>query len=59
MIEENVVSAAGTSFLMDAEEVERHIRDAGFRPARRNMKYERLGPATAPAAAAPNRVTAP
>jgi cyclic dehypoxanthinyl futalosine synthase len=47
MIEENVVSAAGTSFSMDAEEVERHIRDAGFRPARRNMKYERLGGAPA------------
>jgi cyclic dehypoxanthinyl futalosine synthase len=47
MIEENVVSAAGTSFRMDAEEVERHIRDAGFRPARRNMKYERLGDAAA------------
>jgi cyclic dehypoxanthinyl futalosine synthase len=43
MIEENVVSAAGTSFRMDAEEVERHIRDAGFEPARRNMKYERVG----------------
>jgi cyclic dehypoxanthinyl futalosine synthase len=43
MIEENVVSAAGTTFQMDADEVERHIRDAGFRPARRNMKYERLG----------------
>jgi cyclic dehypoxanthinyl futalosine synthase len=43
MIEENVVSAAGTTFHMDAEEVERHIRGAGFRPARRNMKYERVG----------------
>jgi cyclic dehypoxanthinyl futalosine synthase len=40
MIEENVVSAAGTTFRMDSEEVERHIRDAGFRPARRNMRYE-------------------
>jgi cyclic dehypoxanthinyl futalosine synthase len=40
MIEENVVSAAGTSFRMDSEEVERHIAAAGFRPARRNMKYE-------------------
>ncbi len=47
MMEENVVSAAGTSFRMDADEVERHIRDAGFRPARRNMKYERIGGATA------------
>jgi cyclic dehypoxanthinyl futalosine synthase len=43
MMEENVVSAAGTTFRMDAEEVERHIRDAGFRPMRRNMRYERIG----------------
>jgi cyclic dehypoxanthinyl futalosine synthase len=40
MIEENVVSAAGTTFKMDSEEVERHIRDAGFKAARRNMRYE-------------------
>jgi cyclic dehypoxanthinyl futalosine synthase len=43
MIEENVVSAAGTTFQMDSEEVERHIRDAGFTAARRNMRYERVG----------------
>jgi cyclic dehypoxanthinyl futalosine synthase len=43
MIEENVVSAAGTTFQMDSEEVERHIRDAGFEAARRNMRYERVG----------------
>ena len=42
MIEENVVSAAGTTFKMDSEEVERHIRDAGFRAARRNMRYQLL-----------------
>ena len=42
MIEENVVSAAGTTFRMDSEEVERHIRDAGFRAARRNMRYQIL-----------------
>ena len=42
MIEENVVSAAGTTFRMDAEELERHIREAGFTPSRRNMQYERL-----------------
>ena len=47
MIEENVVSAAGTTFNMDAEEVERHIRGAGFVPARRNMRYDRLGPVKA------------
>jgi cyclic dehypoxanthinyl futalosine synthase len=46
MIEENVVSAAGTTFKMDSEEVERHIHDAGFVPARRNMRYERVGPST-------------
>jgi hypothetical protein len=27
---------------MDADEVERHIRAAGFEPARRNMRYERV-----------------
>jgi cyclic dehypoxanthinyl futalosine synthase len=43
MIEENVVSAAGTTFAMDSEEVERHIRDAGFLPVRRNMRYQHLG----------------
>jgi len=42
MIEENVVAAAGTTFRMDEAEMERHIRDAGFVPSRRNMKYERL-----------------
>jgi cyclic dehypoxanthinyl futalosine synthase len=44
MIEENVVSAAGTTFNMDTEEVERHILGAGFVPSRRNMRYDRLGP---------------
>ncbi|HYG66567.1 MAG TPA: cyclic dehypoxanthinyl futalosine synthase, partial [Anaeromyxobacteraceae bacterium] len=48
MIEENVVSAAGTTYAMDSEEVERHIRDAGFTPARRNMQYQIVrGPASA------------
>lgn len=47
MIEENVVSAAGTTFAMDSEEVERHIRDAGFTAARRNMRYELVGGARA------------
>jgi len=42
MIEENVVSAAGTTFNLDSDEVERHIRDAGFVPRRRNMRYELL-----------------
>lgn len=43
MIEENVVSAAGTTFCMDESGIARVIRDAGFEPMRRNMQYERLG----------------
>lgn len=42
MIEENVVSQAGARFMMTATEIEEHIRLAGFRPARRNMRYDRL-----------------
>jgi len=40
MIEENVVSQAGAHFMLTAEQIEHHIRQAGFRPARRNMQYE-------------------
>ena len=43
MIEENVVSQAGAHFMLTAEQIEHHIRQAGFRPARRNMQYELLG----------------
>jgi cyclic dehypoxanthinyl futalosine synthase len=39
MIEENVVSAAGTTHSATLEEMERHIRDAGFVPARRRQDY--------------------
>jgi cyclic dehypoxanthinyl futalosine synthase len=42
MIEENVVSQAGAHFMMSSEEIEAHIRWAGFEPARRNMRYELL-----------------
>jgi cyclic dehypoxanthinyl futalosine synthase len=44
MIEENVVSAAGTAFQMNEAEIAAAVRDAGFVPMRRNMLYERLGP---------------
>lgn len=40
MMEENVVSAAGTVFALDAKEIERLITDAGFRPRRRNFFYD-------------------
>jgi cyclic dehypoxanthinyl futalosine synthase len=40
MIEENVVSAAGSSNRFDAAEMQDIIREAGFIPRRRNQKYE-------------------
>ncbi len=42
MLEENVVSQAGADFLMERNEIERLIRDAGFTPALRNQRYEIL-----------------
>ncbi len=42
MIEENVVSQAGAHFMLDAAQIEHHIRQAGFSPRRRNMQYELL-----------------
>jgi cyclic dehypoxanthinyl futalosine synthase len=42
MIEENVVSAAGNKFILNAEEFERLIKDAGYEPRRRNTRYELL-----------------
>jgi cyclic dehypoxanthinyl futalosine synthase len=42
MIEENVVSAAACECLASIDEIERHVRDAGFTPARRNMFYDRV-----------------
>jgi len=40
MMEENVVSQAGTSFRITREEIERLIADAGFEPRTRNNWYE-------------------
>lgn len=42
MIEENVVSARGNKFILNAEEFERLITDAGYTPKRRNTRYEIL-----------------
>ena len=39
MIEENVVSAAGTTHAASIEQLRRHIVDAGFHPARRRQDY--------------------
>ncbi|MCC6672819.1 MAG: dehypoxanthine futalosine cyclase [Planctomycetes bacterium] len=40
MLEENVVSSAGTFHLTTVAEIERHIKDAGFVPQRRTMLYQ-------------------
>ncbi|MEE2709989.1 MAG: cyclic dehypoxanthinyl futalosine synthase [Gemmatimonadota bacterium] len=40
MMEENVISAGGVSFVMPTEEIERLIEDAGFEARRRNTRYE-------------------
>lgn len=40
MMEENVISAGGESFVMSTREIERLISDAGFTPRRRNTRYE-------------------
>ena len=40
MIEENVVSAAGSSNRFNAAEMQEIIKEAGFIPLRRDQKYE-------------------
>ena len=40
MIEENVVSAAGSGNRFSAEDLQEIIKEAGFVPVRRNQKYE-------------------
>ncbi len=42
VIEENVVTAKGAVFMVPLTEIERLIKDAGLRPARRNTRYELL-----------------
>ena len=42
MMEENVVSAAGTTFRLNAAEIESLIRDASYEPHQRNNSYELL-----------------
>ena len=43
MIEENVVSAAGSHFRLTEAEMARAIQEAGFTPKRRTMSYEIVG----------------
>jgi cyclic dehypoxanthinyl futalosine synthase len=51
MIEENVVSAANTTYRTTTDELERLIRDAGFTAARRRQDYSIIPIAAASAAA--------
>jgi len=57
MMEENVVSAAGTTHRLDAREIERLVTEAGRRPVQRDTNYRLLHePGTlSPAVAAENR----
>jgi cyclic dehypoxanthinyl futalosine synthase len=43
MMEENVVSSAGTSFRLNQQQIERLISEAGYEPRRRNNWYELIG----------------
>ncbi len=52
MMEENVVSKAGTSFRVTVEEIERLVREAGYEPRRRNNWYELVDEAPVAEAAA-------
>ena len=42
MIEENVVSSAGATFSLNAFEMQNTIKEAGFKPIRRNQQYDFL-----------------
>ena len=42
MLEENVVRAAGTVHCLNERDIRRIISDSGFRPQRRNMRYEKV-----------------
>lgn len=42
MMEENVVSSAGTTFRLNAQDIERLIREAGYEPNRRSTWYQLL-----------------
>ena len=42
MMEENVVSSAGTTFRLNAAQIEDLIREAGYEPRRRNNWYALL-----------------
>jgi cyclic dehypoxanthinyl futalosine synthase len=52
MIEENVVSSAGTVYHLSLDQMKNAIREAGYIPRQRNVFYEYIDPAPAPATGA-------
>jgi cyclic dehypoxanthinyl futalosine synthase len=57
MMEENVVSSAGTTYCLDEAVLCRLVRDAGFTPAQRNNTYDILRTHDDPKASPDGRVT--
>ncbi len=57
MIEENVVSSAGTVYHLSLEEIRRAIRESGYIPRQRNVFYEYIDQEPA-AVATPGRAEA-
>jgi cyclic dehypoxanthinyl futalosine synthase len=51
MIEENVVSAAGTVHHLSLDEIKRAIREAGYVPRQRNVRYELIDAESVPVGA--------
>jgi cyclic dehypoxanthinyl futalosine synthase len=50
MIEENVVSSAGTVYHLSLEQIKNAIREAGYIPRQRNVFYQYIDPEPAPQA---------
>jgi cyclic dehypoxanthinyl futalosine synthase len=50
MMEENVVSATGTTYRTTLNQIEHVIRDAGYTPKRRRQDYSTIEPTEASAA---------
>ena len=60
MIEENVVSQAGTVYHLTVDSIRRCIREAGYIPRQRNVHYEYLDePQGHDAPSMPDRVVLP
>jgi cyclic dehypoxanthinyl futalosine synthase len=51
MMEENVVSAAGTTYRLNEPEIRRLIEEAGWRPQQRDQYYRPINPQRPPAPA--------